>query len=95
MTTRVAQVITCASACRCFEASERTSASVSCALASIRSVILPPNQVTSRVSSTAPVTSSTISRPLPRAHLAMSVRAVTPDNIASNHRRTRRRRLQP
>src|ERR1017187_977284 len=74
MITRVTQVITDASAGRCFDASERTSASVSRALASIRSVNLPPSQVANRVSSIAPVTSSTISRPLLRAHVAISCR---------------------
>jgi len=67
MTTRVAQVITWASACRCFAASERTRASVSLALASIRLVILSPSQDTSRVSRIVPTTSSTTSSPLPRA----------------------------
>src|ERR1022692_1986977 len=72
MTTRMVQVITSASACRCFDASERTSASVSCALASIRSVIRAPIQATMRVSSIDPVANSTI-----------SVRFITPVNVAS------------
>src|ERR1035437_4270861 len=83
MITRVTQVITCASACRCFDASERTSASSSCALASIRWVILAPIQATMRVSSIAPVANSTISRPLPFAQCAISVRFITPVNVAS------------
>jgi hypothetical protein len=77
-----AQVITSASACRCLDASERTNASVSLALALIRSVILPPSQVTRRASKIAPVTSRTISRPLLRAHKATSVRGLAPENIA-------------
>ncbi len=77
MTTRVAQVITWASACRCFAASERTRASVSRALASIRPVILAPSQAASRVSRIAPVTSSTISSPLLRAQALMWCSAIT------------------
>ena len=45
MITSAAQVKTCASACLCLDASERTSESVSCAAASIRFVILPRSQV--------------------------------------------------
>src|SRR5580700_1190704 len=85
MITRVAHVITCASACRCFEASERTSASASLAFASIRPVILPPSQVASRVSRIVPITSSTISRPLPRAHEETSVSGCTDRNITLHH----------
>src|SRR5712672_881092 len=88
MTTSVTQVITDASACRCFDASERTSASVSRALASIRSVILPPSQVAKRVSRIAPVRSSTITSPLPRAHRPMSGRDALLENIALYHGRT-------
>src|ERR1022692_589028 len=84
MTTRMVQVITSASACRCFDASERTSASVSCALASIRSVIRAPIQATMRVSSIDPVANSTISRPRPAASVCtISVRFITPVNVAS------------
>src|ERR1700689_4704961 len=68
MTTSVTQVITDVSASRCLDASERTSASVSRALALIRRVILPPSHVAIRVSSAAPVRNRTISSPLPRAH---------------------------
>src|SRR5580704_12345717 len=85
MITRVAQVITWASACRCFEASERTSASASLAFASIRRVIFLPSQVASRVSRIVPITSSTISRPLPRAHVETSVSGRTVRNIALHH----------
>src|SRR6266852_5507906 len=88
MTTRVTQVITDARACRCFDASERTSASVSRALASIWSVILPPSQVAKRVSRTAPVRSRTISSPLPRAHAATLGRGVIFENMAFHHGRT-------
>src|SRR5450631_4449241 len=88
MTTRVTQVITDARAERCFDASDRTSASVSRALASIRSVILPPSQVARRVSSIAPVRSSTISSPLPRAHRPMSGRDVILEDIAFHHGRS-------
>src|SRR5437879_5382681 len=56
MTTRVAQVITWARACRCFAASERTRASVSRALSSIRLVIFSPSQDTRRVSRIVPTT---------------------------------------
>src|SRR5260370_11877779 len=88
MIARVAHVITCASACRCFEASERTSASVSRAFASIRPVILAPSQVASRVSKIVPVTSRTISRPLPRAHKATLGRGLAVKNISLHHCRT-------
>src|SRR5215469_8490110 len=85
MTTRTVQVITDASACRCLDASDRTSASVSRALASIWSMIFPPSQVTKRVSRIAPVTSRTISSPLPRAHRPMSGRREMLEDIASHH----------
>jgi hypothetical protein len=95
MIARVAQVITCASACRCFEASERTSASASRAFSSIRPVILPPSQVASRVSRIVPITISTISRPLPRtheetprAHEEASASGCTLRNITLHHCRT-------
>src|SRR5713101_1247328 len=88
MTTRVTHVITDASACRCFDASERTSASASRALASIRPVILPPSQVARRVSNTAPVRSKTISSPLPRAHTPIAGRGVALSGIAFHHGRT-------
>src|SRR5260370_10140086 len=87
MTTRVTQVMTDASACRCFDASERTGASVSGAVASIRSVILPPSQVAKRVSRIAPVRSRTIFSPLPRAHRPMSGRGVTVKGIVFHHGR--------
>src|SRR6266851_898770 len=74
MITRNAHVTTCARACLCFDASERTRDSDSCALASIRWVIFPRSQVARRVSSIAPVTNSTISRPLLRAQREISVR---------------------
>src|SRR5260221_8890517 len=74
MITRKAHVTTCARACLCFDASERTRDSDSCALASIRWVIFPRSQVARRVSSIAPVTNSTISRPLLRAQREISVR---------------------
>jgi hypothetical protein len=77
MTTSATQVMTEATACRCFDASELTSASVSSALASIRRVILPPSQVARRVSRIAPVISRTISSPLPRAHVLTSGNGVT------------------
>src|SRR5271165_425975 len=95
MIARVAQVITWANACRCLEASERTSASASLAFASIRSVILAPSQVASRVSRIVPSTSSTISRPLPRAHKATSGRRLVVKNIVLHHCRTRRRLVSP
>src|SRR5271169_4572127 len=95
MIARVAQVITWANACRCLEASERTSASASLALASIRSVILAPSQVASRVSRIVPSTSSTISRPLPRAHIETSVSGCTVKNITLHHCRTCRWLLPP
>src|SRR5271165_20362 len=85
MIARVAHVITCASACRCFEASERTSASASLAVASIRSVILVPSQVAIRVSRIVPITISTISRPLPRAHKETPVSSRTVRNITLHH----------
>ncbi len=88
MTTREAQVITDVRACRCLDASERTSASVSLAVASILSVILPPSHVANRVSNAAPVSSRTISSPLLRAHRPMSGRAVTLKDIACHHGRT-------
>src|SRR6266567_6268346 len=76
MTTSAAHVNTCASACRCFDASERTSESDWCAAASIRLVILSRSQVARRVSRIAPVTSSTISSPLPRAQWTRSFRSL-------------------
>src|SRR5258708_23420247 len=88
MTTRVTHVITDARACRCFDASERTSASASRAPASIRPVILPPSQVAKRVSSIAPVSSSTISSPLPRAHKPTAGRGAALSGIAIHHGRT-------
>ena len=88
MITRATQVITDASACRCFDVSERTSASVSRAFASIRSMIFPPSQVAKRVSRIAPITSRTISSPLPRAHRPMSGRRVILENMGSYHGRT-------
>ena len=77
-------MITCASACRCLAASERTNASVSRAWASIRSVILAPSQAVRRPSRIAPVTSSTISKPRPRAHISMVCSGIT-TNIAADH----------
>src|SRR6266566_6758862 len=76
MTTSAAHVNTCASACRCFDASERTSESDWCAAASIRLVILSRSQVARRVSRIAPVTGSTISSPLPRAQWTRSFRSL-------------------
>src|ERR1035437_1073454 len=88
MITSVAQVITDVIECRCLEASEATRASVSRALASIRAVILPPSQVANRVSKIAPVSSRTISSPLPRAHRPMSGRCVRLKEIAFHDGRT-------
>src|SRR5258706_14474851 len=88
MTTRVTHVITDASACRCFDAAERTSGSVSRALAAIRPVTVPPSQVAKRVSNIAPVRSKTISSPLPRAHRPIAGRGVALSGIAFHHGRT-------
>src|ERR1700677_532364 len=85
MTASAAQLSTWARACRCLEASERTTASVSLAFASICRVILAPSQVASRVSRIVPVTSSTISRPRPRAHTLTSVSAREVSNITLYH----------
>ena len=73
MTAMTTQVRTWATACRCLAASERTRASPSVEAASIPSVMRRPDQVTKRASSSAPRTSSTISRPLLRSQVLMSV----------------------
>src|SRR5829696_6368928 len=73
MSATATQVRAWATAWRCLDASERTRASWSVAAASIRSVTRRPTQPAKRASSTAPRTSSTISRPLLRSQTLMSV----------------------
>ena len=66
ISTIAAQVSTWVSECRCLAASDRTRASEPVAVASIRSVIRLPVQLTSRASRTAPRTISRAFRPGPR-----------------------------
>ena len=76
--TRAVQLSTCARACRCLAASERTRASDSASFASIRWVTMVLNQVVNLVSRMAPRTISRISRPLP---LSQSGTLLTRDAI--------------
>src|SRR5215467_11186707 len=77
MTTRIDQVTTWVTACRCLSASDRTSSSESLALASILAMYRFPAQEANRVSRIVPITSSTAGIRLPRTHTLTSFSGVS------------------
>src|SRR5438874_12427623 len=85
MTASADQVTTCATTCRCFAASERTSSAGSFARASTCAMNRSRAHAAKRVRRIAPSTSSTITSRLPRAHtLRSSSAALAPVNVASH-----------